>query len=102
MKEHAYRHAEQLIEQIEIINPDVIICGGTCWLLDIALQECNKPIVRAEKNESLNYTTNAFNNRTITVVDFWHPAWWKRTDVDLLDALDKSLRKENFYTHKKK
>lgn len=74
LKKHAKRHSEELLKQIKMINPTIIVCGYTCWLLDIALGKQGKRIVRKKRNCELWYKTKELTGREVTVIDFWHPA----------------------------
>lgn len=88
---HAKRHSEHLIRQIRLINPDVIVCGYTCWLLDVALSLSGNEPIKNRKNDLLWYKTKFFTDKEITVIDFWHPACRKK-DETLYGELLKSYR----------
>lgn len=77
LREHAKRHSKELLAQIKMINPDVIVCGYTCWLLDSALETVSEEPVRTIKNDRWKYKTKSLsknNEKEVTVIDFWHPA----------------------------
>ena len=99
LEEHATDYAEKIIKQIELINPTIIICGYTRWLLDIALKKCGKPTIKEgeQKSQYTYQTTKSFNNETVTVIDFWHPSCRKNNDF-LNKALSKSLNFEDCLT----
>lgn len=95
LEAYVARHSKHIIKQIEIINPDIIICGYTCWLLDEGLKKDGKPIIRKEKNKSMSYNTEVFNDKNITVIDFWHPSGFHKKEEKFLNILSESLKGEN-------
>lgn len=88
---HAKRHSEHLIRQIRLINPDVIVCGYTCWLLDAVLSSSGNKTIKNRKNDLLWYKTKSLTDKEITVIDFWHPACRKKGEK-LYGELLKSYR----------
>ena len=90
LRKHAIRHSKELLKQIKMINPTVIVCGYTCWLLDVALNEQGKRIVRQKKNDNLWYKTKELTGKEVAVIDFWHPAC-RGEDKTLYEELKKSL-----------
>lgn len=75
-----------------MINPDVIVCGNTCWLLDSALETAGEEPVRKTKNDWWKYTTKSLsenNEKEVTVIDFWHPACM-REDKEIYEKLIES------------
>ena len=88
---HAKRHSDRLIRQIRLINPDVIVYGYTCWLVDAALSMSKNETIRGRKNDLLWYKTESFTDKEITVIDFWHPAC-REKDEKLYGDLLKSYR----------
>ena len=94
LKNNIDRNGDKLLKQIKMINPDVIVCGYTCWLLDKALNKAGKKTVRAKKNSLRFYRTADLCDKEIIVIDFWHPAYRKK-DEWLYQSLQESynLRK---------
>ncbi|MDD7456880.1 MAG: hypothetical protein PUK83_00380 [Clostridia bacterium] len=99
--DHAERHSKELLRQIELINPDVIVCGYTCWLLDIVLGKENREIIRKTKSDLLKYKTRSLfkdNKKEVIVIDFWHPACIKEENSlyeNLVESYKSSIREED-------
>ena len=72
LKKHAIQHADFIFEQIELIYPTIIICGYTGWLLDEVWKK------KGMGNARLKGTGRVYevliNGRSVSLVDFWHPA----------------------------
>lgn len=68
----AYAKADEaeLIREIEIIDPDIIVCGGTIEALDYLAGDT----IKKERCDNWFYYTNAFGGRERLVLDYYHPA----------------------------
>ncbi|MCM1024167.1 MAG: hypothetical protein NC395_08935 [Prevotella sp.] len=70
----------QIKRQIEIISPDIIVCGSTLKALDEALKAKGcKAVCGGEKCDNWFYFTDAFTEtypqkKEILVIDYYHPA----------------------------
>lgn len=72
---YAWRDKEELAEQIELIDPTVIICGNTSDSLDTimgAMRFESYPNCRREGYD-LFYDLE-LNNHRVIVIDYWHPS----------------------------
>ena len=72
LKEHAKKHFDLIFEQIKLIDPTIIICGYTGWLLDVIWKE--KKLGRARQNGEGRVFYVSITGREIPLIDFWHPA----------------------------
>lgn len=107
LREHAERHGKELLIQIELINPDVIVCGNTCWLLDIVLENVSGEMIRKTKNDLWKYKTKSLfknNKKEVTVIDFWHPSCIKNEEClykKLVKSYNASISDEPEYIDEK-
>lgn len=68
---YAKHDKDELYEQIQIIDPTVIICGYTMEYLNIIMPE---PIKEwAGQSQNLFYRTQ-LNGHDVLVLDYWHPS----------------------------
>lgn len=67
-----------LMKQIELINPDVIICGGTFNIFNKLFKE------RIEKIKDVRrgyYFWKRLNDKKAIVIDYYHPSWQNSADL---------------------
>lgn len=67
---YASADSEEIIREIELIDPDIIICGSTFSDINNILGE---PMKKGS-NENWFYYSNAINGKTRLFIDFYHPA----------------------------
>ena len=72
LKKHAILHSKLIYEQIKKINPTIIVCGYTGWLLDIVWEKEVKSIIRKNRCGSRVYRVPELSNTVM--IDFWHPS----------------------------
>lgn len=69
---YAKEDKDELTKQIEMIDPDIIVCGYTIEALDILYDN------KIKKDVGINYygsyVTEAIGNRERIVLDYYHPA----------------------------
>jgi len=65
IRDHANDYGDLLQEQIEIIDPDVIVCGSTWWAIRHLFQT-------STLGDSTDRIHKAENGKVF--LDFWHPA----------------------------
>lgn len=70
LKEYAKYDKKEIIKQIELINPKIIICGNTGWLLDLIF---DGQIKKGVNSEDWYYFAELFGERRI-ILDYYHPA----------------------------
>lgn len=61
---------EEILKEIELIDPDIIICGSTMYALNKMLDE---PINKI-RNENWFYYSSAIGNRERLFIDVYHPS----------------------------
>lgn len=74
------KNKDALLEQIQLINPEVIICGNTLKYMRDALMEIgwNTTI---ENKEFIDDNTDAYITKGKgVIINAWHPAYWKISD----------------------
>lgn len=59
-------HKSILLSQIELYNPDIIICGNTFWII-------REDILSTEFEEFNNYPVNIFKSKNKIIIDAYHP-----------------------------
>lgn len=91
LEQHAIKHRDLLIKQINAIQPTIIICGYTGWLVDVVY---NKTI-RKIKNGYYVYKLRLDNGDEIPLIDFWHPCNFSKSDSTLLNLLQESYNYSN-------
>lgn len=69
LKEYAEYDRIELLQQLEICDPTIIICGYTGQYLDIFAHEH----IRKNQNENYFYYMT-LNNHDVLIIDYWHPA----------------------------
>ena len=70
LKGYAQDDAEELLTEIELINPDIIVCCYSFDYLNIVLSIANEQIDKAgHPNDNYHYRW-----RDKTVIDYYHPA----------------------------
>ena len=72
LDKYAEYDKKQLMQQLEICDPTIIICGYTGTPLDIITSE-TKQNIRKNWNENLYYHMT-LNGHDVIVIDYWHPA----------------------------
>lgn len=63
---------DRLMEQIELCDPTIIVCGYTGTPLEIIVNK-SQPGFRKKRNENLFYHIN-IKGHDVLVLDYWHPA----------------------------
>ncbi len=71
LNEYAKYDKLEIIRQIEIINPKIIVCGNTGKILDEILFD--RKIKKNVENENWYYIADISREKNI-VLDFYHPA----------------------------
>ena len=69
IRAYAQFDREELLQELELCDPTVIVCGYTASVLDIIF----KTSVRKDGNENLFYHIQ-LNGHDVLVLDYWHPA----------------------------
>lgn len=67
---YAQADAEEIIREIELIDPDIIICGATFASLN---QILNQPMEKGS-NENWFYYSDALGGKERLFIDYYHPA----------------------------
>lgn len=91
LKKHAEKHADLIVEQIELIKPTIIICGYTGWLMDIVWQNEFGRIIRENKRNGRVYDIDIPEYKKITLIDFWHPASRNNHQEDFTADIDAAM-----------
>ena len=71
LRAYAEYDKAELYEQLQIIDPTLIICGYTMDYLNIIMPEPIK--LKAGQSENLFYYTQ-LNDHDVLVLDYWHPS----------------------------
>lgn len=71
LKAYAAYDKKELKKQIEIINPEIIICGNTGEILNDIFDD---KIKKGTKNDNWYYITKLIDEKEIKIIDFVHPA----------------------------
>lgn len=72
---HIETHKEQLQKQIELIDPTIVVCGGTMsFFQKIFDNQTFEPIGEVIQNGKKVYAVR-LNDHVLYVIDFWHPAY---------------------------
>ena len=69
IRAYAQFDREELLRELELCDPTVIVCGYTASVMDIIF----KTSVRKDRNENLFYHIQ-LNGHDVLVLDYWHPA----------------------------
>ena len=83
------------------------MCGNTCWLLDIVLENVSGEMIRKTKNDLWKYKTKSLfknNKKEVTVIDFWHPSCIKNEEClykKLVKSYNASISDEPEYIDEK-
>ncbi len=67
---YAQTDKEEIIREIELIDPYIVVCGYTLGILDNLL---SFPI-KAERNDNWFYYSDAIGGKTRLFIDFYHPS----------------------------
>ena len=73
------RDQKKLFNQIVLLDPTIIVCGGTMrWLISILNLD---PSIKSKKNKNPYYVyKTTLNNHSLYIIDFWHPAYYGKTE----------------------
>ena len=85
LQKHAETHSSLIYRQIELIKPNIIICGYTGWLLDIVWEESSELKEKIRQNKIQGRVYNVPGMKNVKLIDFWHPSAWA-TKTDLVAA----------------
>jgi hypothetical protein len=86
---YAKRDSKLLQEQIELINPNIILCGGTFGAYEDGIYENEKDkIVHEYYGVVENIDASIYNHRNRTILNFYHPSYTKSPET-LYDLLGK-------------
>lgn len=83
LKKYACNDSNEIVEQIHLIDPNVIVCGSTLWLLELVLKQVD-PSFKIERNDNWFYFIDLPNGHKTLVIDFYHPSC-RRSKVDLFN-----------------
>lgn len=72
-----------LMEQIESINPEIVLCGNTFGYY-------KQMFGKLQQIEKVENTTYLYRDRTRYLIDYWHPAR-RVSDESMYDALEEVL-----------
>ena len=81
LKHYARDDRDELLAQIELIDPTIIICGYTFSLLEIIID----PQRKIKRNDEWIYCLT-IAGKTIPVIDFYHPSY-RRSKIALFEKL---------------
>lgn len=87
---YAKRDSQLLQEQIELINPNIILCGGTFGVYEDGIYENEKNKIAHEYYGVVeNIDASIYNHRNRTILNFYHPSYTKSAETlyDLLGEL---------------
>ena len=76
----AEKDRDFLNKQIELINPEIILCGYTCDILF-------KNIFQERNYKNLYVSHYCLKYRGMTIIDFWHPARKKGRELEFCKKL---------------
>lgn len=76
IKQYAENDIELIKKQIELISPNIIVCGSTLSALNEALKaKGHKPVYSNDsKCDNWFYYTDAFTGSETLVIDYYHPS----------------------------
>lgn len=69
---YAYADREEIVREIELIDPGIIVCGST--FKDINRITDNKIKKEKESNDNWFYYSDAIGNKKRLYIDYYHPA----------------------------
>lgn len=100
IKEHALRHQSLWKKELEIMNPDLIICGGTYGLVIKGLQLQNEPLIKIGRKQYC-FARWFREGHCSIVLRFLHPAYWfhRPENLLLLSQLIAKLKEQGLLTH---
>lgn len=90
IQNYAIRDRDFIIEQIELINPDVILCGKTGEIYgdDIYGDEPWDELINI-KGKSFG-SVSCYKHRNRLIIDFYHPSYWAGSS-ELFDSLNRMI-----------
>ncbi len=95
IKYFAEKDSELWQKELEIMNPDLIICGGTFGIV-INILHLERDILYQKPKKKYSYTTLNINNKRIVILSFRHPGNRENREENLNDLkilLDKLKEK---------
>jgi hypothetical protein len=79
---YAKRDSQLLQEQIELINPNIILCGGTFDAYEDGIYENEKDKITHEYYGVLeNISASIYNHKKRTILNFYHPSYTKSPET---------------------
>lgn len=67
---YAEADKEELLKELELINPDIIVCGGTADDLDFLFDRT----LKSETCDNWYYFNSFLGNKKRLIIDYYHPA----------------------------
>lgn len=89
----AVSHAERILQQLKLINPDVIVCGYTANILLKVLKITDADISRKHAG-SIDWYKVKINGKEVTVIDSYHPSYRTKSVsyLGVVEAFRQSIR----------
>ncbi len=81
------RDGKKLYDQITLLDPTMIVCGGTIrWLKTILNLD---PSIKSKKNKNHPYYVykTTLNNHSLYIIDFWHPAYFGKPERSFCEEI---------------
>lgn len=72
--QYAEYDAEEILREIEIINPDIIVCGYTIGPLNAALKKMDPTFIQFKSNKETTSENYHYVWKNRIVIDYYHPA----------------------------
>ena len=94
IRDHAVQDKSLWQRELEIMNPDLIICGGTYGHVTRVLELQSYPLYE-DNSRKYRYSTIDINSKQCIVLDFWHPnnRRNRQSNVDVLRKLMELIQK---------
>lgn len=92
LKEYSKAFKEEIKKEISLINPDIIVCCGTYWLI---LDQVYQAFCKDKWNENNNTSCKiTINEKDVKIINIWHPSCRKSENV-YIDTFKKNYNGNN-------